>query len=435
MLGTFESTTNTGIGIIDANTAPVQLAGKGESGLSYYKNLFGETTLVAYSPFEFGGQTWAMLSKVNQNEAFAGLNKMSAALIKSSLALIVLTTGISLLIGGFFAKGLIRPINSIANRMRDIAEGEGDLTHRLPTSSDELGQLARYFNQFVEKVQSMLIDVHTTISSLRNHSEQVSQISESSNRNISDQTTQSNEIATAITEMAASISEVANNAVSAAQGTHDSLNYANNANTQFGNSLAEINASKSSLADTANVVHQLEEGSRNISGVLDVIRGIAEQTNLLALNAAIEAARAGEQGRGFAVVADEVRTLASRTQDSTTEIEEMINQLQNSASKAVNQISANINQADRSVKEGEQAGDSITQSLTTTQQINNTITQVASATEEQAKVADEIHANITAISQLGETVNNDFGTLSALIQKLALLSINLEKNVNRFKVR
>src|SRR5690606_9433428 len=224
---------------------------------------------------------------------------------------------------------LVKPINAIRERLHDISEGNGDLTARIQLDqTDELGQLVQNFNRFMSKLQSLINQIQTTAVNVADDTGQMQDNARASKEAIDHQSDALTQVATAVTEMATAIQEVARNTTETADEAKKASHRSEDGQRIVHQTIAQIQQLSAKVQSAASVITHVEEEAGKVTSVIDVIRGIAEQTNLLALNAAIEAARAGEQGRGFAVVADEVRTLASRTQESTQDIQNMLQRLQ-----------------------------------------------------------------------------------------------------------
>lgn len=252
--------------------------------------------------------------------------------------------------------GIVRPINAVVDALRDIAEGEGDLTQRLPVNTnDEVGQLSSWLNTFIEKVHKIIADFSITASELNANTEKLSLTAKDTERGVVNQMFEVQQVVNAVREMAAVVNDVAQTTDNAEQADSETKN----GKGVVTRTMLQIEGLAADINVASDVIDKLRQETDSIGSVLDVIRGIAEQTNLLALNAAIEAARAGEQGRGFAVVADEVRTLASRTQTSTQEILEMIERLQAGAHEAVQMMEKGKSQAEETVKQAEEASASL----------------------------------------------------------------------------
>jgi len=241
-------------------------------------------------------------------------------------------------------------------------------------------------------------------------------------------------VATSINEMSSTVHEVAQNAETAAAGASEADSQTEKGKQIVSSTVSSIRTLASEVEKASQVIAQVEKDSEEIGSVLEVIRGIAEQTNLLALNAAIEAARAGEQGRGFAVVADEVRNLASRTQESTQEIQEMIERLQKGSREAVTAMVSGQEQAEQTVEQASQAESSLSEISSAVAQINEMNAHIAEASRQQGEVVEEINKNIVNITQVADDSANGADQLSTASQEMANLAVNLESQVSRFKV-
>jgi methyl-accepting chemotaxis protein len=328
-----------------------------------------------------------------------------------------------------------RPLEVAHAAMADIAEGEGDLTRRLDASGrDEISQLAGAFNVFVEKIQAMVGHVAQSTNQLASTAEQMSIVTEETREGMHRQRAETDQVATAMNQMTATVQEVARNASSAAASAHHADEQATQGKQVMGQSMKANDLLAKEVERAAEVIERLEGESESIGKVLEVIQEIAEQTNLLALNAAIEAARAGEQGRGFAVVADEVRTLANRTQHSTQEIQQIIERLQTGATEAAQVMVEGKSRAQESVELVDKAGEALDVIVGAVDTISTMNTQIASAAEEQTAVAEEINRNIVNITQVAEGTSNGAQQTSAASEQLARLASELQTLVGRFRV-
>ena len=305
------------------------------------------------------------------------------------------SAGVVIIVYYLFLYMVRRRLADLAVKFRDVSTGDGDLRRRINVKgNDGIDELGRIFNDFIEKLQSIISQVINDSSNLVGVASHLNTISASSSDSALQQQTQIEQVATAMNEMTATASEVATNARSAAEAASAADNDVNSGMEIVSQTVSSINSLASEVERANEVIRTLQSDSEEIGSVLDVIRGIAEQTNLLALNAAIEAARAGEQGRGFAVVADEVRTLASRTQQSTEEIQAMIERLQTGANDAVNVMEASHIQAKNSVDQASETGAALQKITSAVNTINQMNLHISNAAEQQTEVAHEIDVSL-----------------------------------------
>ncbi len=370
--------------------------------------------------------------------AQASAAKASEKGISSTIVIVVIAAAslaISLAFFAIFLKLIIRSIKGLKDQLDNIAQGEGDLTTRVPVESDDdLGQLATSFNQVLNNLQGMIGAIQGLSDRLNENAKELSTSARDNNDGVTRQTDLISMVATAINEMQSAIEEVAGNASHAADVTREAQKTGENSGRIIRNSSEQVQTLAEQIGKAVNVIRKLSEDSENITSVLDVIRGVAEQTNLLALNAAIEAARAGEQGRGFAVVADEVRTLAQRTQQSTEDIQRMITTLQDGVSDIVQVMETGSEQATNTEKLATEAEQELQAILQAMNDINDVNTSVASATEEQTQVVEEINSNIVNINELASESSRRSKSISSISQTLGDYADELRHQTGRFKV-
>ena len=377
-------------------------------------------------------------SMLYQIEAFTQQATLQAehderSAIKWQTIIAVISILISLPLAFFIINGIIRGINKAVFLANKVAEG--DLTHNITfVRTDEIGQLLTSLVNMQNNLRSLLSRLNESSSLLAASSEELAVVTQDTNQALALQTSEIQLVATAMNEMTATVQEVANNATNTSSSSNEATQVSASGTSMVQDTVNSIESLANDVENAANVIHQLESDSENIGAVLDVIKGIAEQTNLLALNAAIEAARAGEQGRGFAVVADEVRTLASRTQESTTEIEEIIDTLQQGTNSAVEVMESGQSRAKECVEKAVKAGAALEKITSTVSVISDMNTQIATAAEEQTSVADEINRNITNISEATDRTNRGSTETSAASEELARMATELQDLVNQFKV-
>ncbi|MCG9611502.1 methyl-accepting chemotaxis protein [Vibrio harveyi] len=344
----------------------------------------------------------------------------------------LLALGFSL--GLFLTKQICSPLNYVVEMASKIASG--DLTYQLPRNkigNDELGILADACIDMQAKLLSLVDSISSTTAQVSTATEEVSAISEQTSSGMDEQQQQLNLIATAMNEMQATVNDVANNTEAASETANGASNDAKQGLEVVQECISQINEASVAIQSVGTMVSELEQDASNISVVVDVIQDIAEQTNLLALNAAIEAARAGEQGRGFAVVADEVRTLASRTQSSTEEIVSIISKLQNCSKTAVSATNNSNDLIQVCVEQAQNAGATIGQIEQSVDNIAEKSIQIASACSEQSSVTEELHRNVEHINQFSSEVATGSRQTAVACRDLSELAVGLQEIVSQFK--
>jgi methyl-accepting chemotaxis protein len=344
-------------------------------------------------------------------------------------------TGITAFAVVVMAHKMVAPIQNMASSLNDIAKGEGDLTKRLDiTSEDEIGQLGSAFNLFIDKLQHIISDVAGATDRVKHAAQSINGQTVSMTEQLNHHNSEVDQIVTAITEMSATANDVAHNTNMVAEATHAASDNVGKAQDCVDTSLTEVSNLMTQIDNAAGNVKSLSEQSKKINSVLSVIGGIAEQTNLLALNAAIEAARAGEQGRGFAVVADEVRNLASRTQASTVEINEMLSELHKLVTKAVQAMEESQTSCLSSVESSRAISESLGSVTSSVTSINDMSTQIATAATEQSSVTEEINRNINSVQEIVNTLLAASEEASDMSKTVANEGQTLAQLVGQFKV-
>ena len=393
-----------------------------------WPQFFDEVSLALGKTYAFNDAVLALLDQ--QLQVRLQDNRGQMGLLVAALVLVFLL--IVYLYGGFYVSTRTT-LHSLAQVMDKVAAGDMTVSFK-PQSRDELGELGQVFNQTVKKVHDLIERVGQTVVEVERQADGVERVSGQSNQAVAGQRSQIEQVATAMNQMSATAQEVARSAA-AAVGSAQSVNQ----ETVSGRALVESQVgSIQRLADEIDqsvvVINQLASDSASISQVLDVIKGIAEQTNLLALNAAIEAARAGEQGRGFAVVADEVRNLAKRTQQSTEEIEKMIDKLQGGVGAAVKTMSVSHQMADGTVSESGKVQQALENILGAVGMIVDQSQQIAAAAEQQTAVAHDIDQNIVEINRAGERTAEGASQTEQASRELSELVSRLKQLIGAFRV-
>jgi methyl-accepting chemotaxis protein len=363
--------------------------------------------------------------------------KLEDEISKTMLFILVIGGSFVIVFGLFavmFANGIANPLAAAAAALKDIAEGDGDLSKRLDTNAKgEVGDVAHGFNTFAAKIQTLIVEVKSAIEDLSTATGRMTGVVDHTRSEVDEQRRETEQVAAAIHEMAAAVQEVSTNATNASHSAQAADESAIGGQQVVNETIASIQSLQEGVNKSSDVIGQLDRDSEHIGTVVNVIKEIADQTNLLALNAAIEAARAGEQGRGFSVVADEVRTLANRTQQSTDEIQSMIEKLQSGARQAVQEMEKSRVQTDQTVEKASHTGEQLNNITASVSDISGMSTQIATAAEEQTSVADELSRSIQHIADISERASGNADKLATTTGEMAQLESRLTTLVNQFK--
>ncbi|HHW4402196.1 methyl-accepting chemotaxis protein [Aeromonas hydrophila] len=412
----------------DLSAATFQQWGR-ENNELHAATLDGRDVLLAVQPV--AGTDWLLAMVMYRDVLEAPLASLLWQLVGLTLVLMLV---FSALLTAMF-KYLFADLGRVAGALHDIAHGEGDLTVHINTrSKDEVGQLAESFNQFVARLHGIVSRLRDVTVELAAQSRAQAAGAQSRSQRVRQQQDEIVMVATAVTEMASATQEIAGNAEFAATTSGDAVKLAVAGQSQVGQSQRSITGLADEVADASQIIVELDAHAQKISGILATISGIAEQTNLLALNAAIEAARAGEQGRGFAVVADEVRVLSRRTHDSTDEIQQMIETLQQTTRRAVSGMETSRQLAGTSVEDAESANLSLGQINEAIGAISDMATQIAAAAEEQTSVTSEISRNTENIRHVSQELAEQANQEAAQAAELKGLTERLELEIGRFRL-
>lgn len=424
----------TTVGLLPIDTMAVQQAVAGKSGTLQTTGYLGEPVLAAYTPVALAGLDWQLVTRITAEEALAPVRGLQGKILVSTIIVSLLLSALAACAAIWFARRLAQPIAELAAGVAASA-ADGDLTRRFTVrGNDEIAATAGAVNELFERFGRVIGDLADSTRELGDASSEMNTTMERSHEGLQHQRANTDQVASAVNEMTATVEEVARNASGASESARNADGLARSGREAVESLVASIETLSSSVEQSAEAIESLGRDSGEIGSVIEVIRGVAEQTNLLALNAAIEAARAGEQGRGFAVVADEVRSLAQQTGTATEDIRSRIERLQSSAGGAVTAMRSQRDIAHECVGQAQNAGERLAHITDAVTDIADRNTQIAGAAEEQNSVAEEINRNVLSIAQAAEAAAQDSGSVLATCERLEALAQRLREAALQFRV-
>ncbi|MCY7296165.1 methyl-accepting chemotaxis protein [Alteromonas sp. a30] len=389
-------------------------------------------TSVEVSTYKSKELGWYFAGIINTDEIMEPAYNMSAFILIIALIMVALFV----ILGVLLSRKLVAPIEDVSDGLKDIAQGEGDLTQRLNiNSSDETGRLARWFNQFLSSISSMVLDIKNNSLNLAEKSEQIEKIVVQIKTTSHQQASVIDDSSQSVSFMAEAASDVAQNCSSTLVIVSDAEQSAESGSSIIGNMVNDVTKLSLTMEESSSAMQELESESNNITNILGVIRGIAEQTNLLALNAAIEAARAGEQGRGFAVVADEVRTLAQRSHDATEEIESMLSKLTDKTRFVSSKMTQSLEQSQLATSQSKEADEAFHAISKAVAEIRQRLDAIADSASKQHDNSQKVDNNIAGIRDSVTQVADASDILATQADELLALAAILNDHVGKFKVR
>ncbi len=424
----------TSVGIQDVDTVSVERALNGQKGFGIVRDYRDVEVFSAYRQLAIGDNKYALLAEIDVEEALRPATELRDKLIASSMTAIVVIVGLSVIVIMWLSGRLVRPLTRLGDACEQLASGDGDLTVKLQeTRIAEINRIVVAFNQFTGQIRDIIDSVKSSSESLASASEELSAITHQSEATTDNQAKQMQEVASAITQLSGSITNIAES-TSETRDFGTRAEHSLNENMERADLAAEnIKLLVKLIQDSSTVIASLKSEVSQITSLLNVIKSIADQTNLLALNAAIEAARAGEAGRGFSVVADEVRTLANRSQESTVEIERIIEEMNLSSEKSV----IAMEKAEAAAGGGIHLVDLVTVAMNelgqTIAQVQQLVSVVASAAVEQDATSNAIGENVSAVNQLSEDIHSGAVHTRNSADELARIAVSLQDMVNRFR--
>ncbi|EGG93140.1 methyl-accepting chemotaxis sensory transducer [gamma proteobacterium IMCC1989] len=423
------------IGILNINNDAIAKAADGETGELHYIKYTGEEVLSAYAPVKVMNQEWIILSEMDLSEAVIPTKKLLSTINSTALFTALIAILLSMGAAYVFGKILMQPLHRMIALVRNLATGDGNLCTRLDNrSADETGILSGLIDQFIDKIQGLVSSINNEAKNLNNIAHTMESIASDNAKGADQQQISSQQVNQSITEMSLAASESAESATSAEQAASQAMSATSEGTEIMTLTANSIQTVATNVEEAVAIIRELEHTSETIGSVVGVINGIAEQTNLLALNAAIEAARAGEQGRGFAVVADEVRALASRTQESTLEINSIIEKLQQNANTAVTVMNNGQDAVGTCVQEAEKAQSALQSIQVQISDINAMNLRIATSAEEQSAVSEAVKVNVEEITEISHQNSQGANTAIDKTREMSSSIAKLNHSIGQFSI-
>ena len=424
----------TAVGLQPVDTASITQALNGESGFAAFTDFRNIEVISTYAPLSVEDQQWVIISEMDMAEVNQHASALSQALVKMAIMLLPLMAAVAIACGVGVAFRLVNPVERLEQEIGEI-EKNSDLSFQLQAKPNDVTVgIVSSLNVLLSKIHSIVTMAADGAQKITHAAENIESVSVETNEGVSKQSAEIERVASAMDEMVASVKEVSQSAGNTSRSTYDVNQQAEQSNQLVQNTTLSIERLANEVQQATDVINQLAVESDKISGVMDVIESIAEQTNLLALNAAIEAARAGEQGRGFAVVADEVRLLASRTQESTSEIQQMIVALQNGSEKAVKVMGKGQATALASVEEATQAAEALRQIKSAVQEITQMSQHIAQASEQQSLASADVNSSLHTINDVSDATTAEAVKMQEASSELTSLAAELKQAISQFKL-
>lgn len=424
----------TALGLHSVNNQASKTALAGEKGFDFFPDYRGVEVLSAYSPVHISGLNWAIMAEIDKEEAFAASRELASNLWLYGMIILVVMTIISVVIAIIFSSLLAEPILKMSHFITQV-KTDLDLTNRLDINSkDEIGEASHSLNSLLHTFQNSMEEVTSASNKIEAAASESSSITKQTSDAIKSQQIETTQVAQAMNNMITTVTEISKNTTLTSSVSDQAFDHVDAGSKAMKSTIDTINELAATMEETSGEIIKLEGYTVDISGVLDVIHGIADQTNLLALNAAIEAARAGEHGRGFAVVADEVRGLAARTQGSIGEITKMVEMLQQGSKNTVQAMEQSQKYVSKTVAQIDATGTALNTISEAINHINEMSTQIAAAAKEQNVMAEDINKNVARINSLTDETADGATRTSDSSKELAQLATGLNTLVHAFKI-